>query len=140
MDILLISETRIDTSFPTEQFLINGFTAYRRGRNRNDRVMLLYIRENIPSKLLHTDDIKEGFYIEISIITQKLLLGCSYNPHKRFISSSLKELGKNFTLLGDLNVEPTNEAKNDFCRAYDCSNIIKKALVSKIRKTLPALI
>ena len=140
MDILLISETRIDTSFPTEQFLINGFTAYRRGRNRNDRVMLLYIRENIPSKLLHTDDIKEGFYIEISIINQKLLLGCSYNPHKRFISSYLKELGKNFTLLGDLNVEPTNEAKTDFCRAYDCSNIIKKALVSKIRKTLPALI
>ena len=61
----------------------------------------------------------------------------------------LKELGKNidfnskcdkFILLGDLNAEPTNEAVNNFCQAYDCSNIVKKMLVSKIRKILPALI
>ena len=88
-------------------------------------------------------------YIEVSIRKKKWLLGCSYNPHKRFISSHLKELGKNldfnskydnFILLGDLNAEPTNEAVNDFCQVYDCSNIIKKTLVSKIRKILPALI
>ena len=62
-------------------------------------------------------------YIEVSIRKKKWLLGCSYNPHKRFISSHLKELGKNldfnskydnFILLGDLNAEPTNEAVNDF--------------------------
>ena len=113
VDILLISETKIDSSFPTAQFLINGFTTYRRDRNRNGGGILLYIREDIP---LHTDDIIEGFYIEISIRKKKWLLGCSYNPHKRFISSHLKELGKNldfnskygnFILLGDLNAEPT---------------------------------
>ena len=111
--------------------------------------MPLYIREDIPSNLLHTDDIIEGFYIEISIRKKKWLLGCSYNPHKRFISSHLKELDKNldfnskydsFILLGDLNATPTNEAINDFCQVYDCSNIIKKTLISKIRKILPALI
>ena len=83
----------------------------------------------------HTDDIIEGFYIEISIRKKKWLLGCSYNPHKPVISSYQKELGKNidfnskcdkFILLGDLNAEPTNEAVNNFCQAYDCSNIIKK--------------
>ena len=149
MDILLISETKIDSSFPTTQFLINGFTTYRRDRNRNGGGMLLYIRKDIPSNSLHTDDTIEGFHIKISIRKKKWFLGCSYNSHKRFISSHLKELGKNLhfnskynnlILLGDLNAEPTNEALNDFCQVYDCSNIIKKTLVSKIRKILPALI
>ena len=97
--------------------------------------MLLYIREDIPSNLLHTDNIIEGFYIEISIRKKKWLADCSYNPHKRFISSHLKELGKNldfnskyynFILLGDLNAEPTNETASDFCQVYDCSDFIKK--------------
>ena len=116
VDILLISETKIDSSFPTAQFLINGFTTYRRDRNRNGGGMLLYIGKDIPSNLLHTDDIVEGFYLEISIRKKKWLLGCSCNPHKRYISPHLIELGKNldfnskygnFILLGDLNAEPT---------------------------------
>ena len=49
-------------------------------KERNGRGMLLYIREDIPSNLLHTDDIIEGFYIEISIRKKKWLLGCAYNP------------------------------------------------------------
>ena len=57
--------------------------------------MLLYIREDIPSNLVDTDVIIEGFYIEISIKKKKWFLGCSCDPHKRFISSHLKELGKN---------------------------------------------
>ena len=121
--------------FLQHKFLINGYTTYRRDRNRNGGGILLYIGEDIPSNLLHADDITEGFYIEISIRKKKWLLGCSYNPHKRFISSHLKELGKNldfnlkydnFILLGDLDAEPTNEAVNDFCQVYDCSNIVKK--------------
>ena len=103
-------------------------------------VCYINIRKDTPSNLLHTDDII-GFYIEISIRKKKWLLGCSYNPHKHFISSHLKELGKNldfiskydnFILLGDLNAESANEAVNDFCQVYNFSNIIKKTLNSKI--------
>ena len=119
--------------FLQHKFLINGYTTYRRDRNRNGGGILLYIGEDIPSNLLHADDIID-FYIEISTRKKKWLLGCSYNPHKRFISSHLKELGKNldfnskydnFILLGDLDAEPT-EAVNDLCQVYDCSNIVKK--------------
>ena len=70
VDILLISETKFDSSFPTAQFLVNGFTTYRRDRNRNGVGMLLYIREDIPSNLLNAMNllnIIEGFHIEISI-------------------------------------------------------------------------
>ena len=63
-------------------------------------------------------DIKYRFtcgYSDLSEIIKKWqnimtrIVGCSYNPHKRFISSHLKVLGKNVFLLGDLNAEPTNE-------------------------------
>ena len=51
VDILLISETKIDSSFPTAQFNINGFTTYRRDRNINGGGIILYVREDIPSSL-----------------------------------------------------------------------------------------
>ena len=35
VDILLISEAKIDSSLPTAQFNIDGYTIYRRDRNGN---------------------------------------------------------------------------------------------------------
>ena len=44
IDILLISETKIDDSFPTAQFSIDGFsTSFRCNRSKNGRGLLLYI-------------------------------------------------------------------------------------------------
>ena len=54
IDILLISETKIDSSFPTAQFKI-GYTTYRLDKNSNGRGILLYVREDIPSILLNTE-------------------------------------------------------------------------------------
>ena len=55
IDILLISETKINSSFPTVQFHIDGYTIHRRDRNENDGGLLLYVREDVPSTLLKTD-------------------------------------------------------------------------------------
>ena len=113
VDILLISETKNDSSFPTAQFKIEGYTTYRLDRNSNGGGILLYIREDIPSTLLNTKLLIEGFCIEINIRKKKWLLVCTYNPNKNLISNHLKEIGKNldnysskydnFILLGDLN-------------------------------------
>ena len=49
IDILLISETKLDHSFPSTQFLIKGFSAsYRFDRNSKGGGLLFYIREDIP--------------------------------------------------------------------------------------------
>ena len=46
MDILLISETKLDSSFPLKQFYIDGFTIpYRLGRNQNGGGNMLYIHK-----------------------------------------------------------------------------------------------
>ena len=51
LDILFISETKIDSSFPTAQFQRGGYTTYSLDRNANGGGISLYIREDIPSSL-----------------------------------------------------------------------------------------
>ena len=51
IDILVIEETKIDESFPEGQFLIPGYKKpYRKDRNRNGGGIIVYVREDIPSK------------------------------------------------------------------------------------------
>ena len=52
-DIFLISEAKLDSSFPSEQFVIKGYsTSFRLDRNQNVGGLLLYVREVIPCKIL----------------------------------------------------------------------------------------
>ena len=152
IDILLISETKIDSSFPTVQFHIDGYTIHRRDRNENGGGLPLYVKEDVPSTLLKTDSEIEAFYVELNIRKKKWLLCCSYNPNKNSITNHLVEIGKNndlfsskyenFILLGDFNSEPSEQPMSDFCHVYNCQNIIKdfyQKLALKIRINLRVL-
>ena len=135
VDLLLISETKIDSSFPTAQFHIDGYTIHRRDKDENGGGLLLYIREDVPSALLKTDSEIEAFYVELTIRTKKWLLCCSYNPNKTFILKHLAEINRhhdlfsskcdNFILLGDFYSEPCEQPMRDFCHVSNCQNIIK---------------
>ena len=49
IDILMVSETKLDNSFPVSQFLIDGYTSpFRLDRDNNGRSVMLFVRENIP--------------------------------------------------------------------------------------------
>ena len=63
------SETKLDDSFPTKQFLIKGFTeAYSLDRNSSGGEYLVYVEECIPSKLIAIDfSSREGFSVEINL-------------------------------------------------------------------------
>ena len=78
VDILVVTETKLDSSFPNYQFLIEGFSQpYRMDRNRNAGGVLIYVREDIPSKELKKhifpDDI-EGIFIEVNLRKIKWLM------------------------------------------------------------------
>ena len=52
-DLLLISETKLDDSFPKAQFQMKGFgVLYRYDRNGKSGGLLLHMREDIQCKLL----------------------------------------------------------------------------------------
>ena len=53
IDILIIAETKIDNTFPTSQFVIEGFMKpFRYDRNQNGDGLLIYVRERAPIKAL----------------------------------------------------------------------------------------
>ena len=55
IDILLISQTKLDDTLPLSQFILEGFTPpYRLDRAEHDGGLMLFIGEDIPSKLLPT--------------------------------------------------------------------------------------
>ena len=56
VDILLVSETKIDDSYPSAQFKITGFSVpYRMDCNENGGCIILYVREDIHSKEIADD-------------------------------------------------------------------------------------
>ena len=61
VDILLTTESKLDNSFPTPQFQLNGFSSpYRLEKNVHGGGILLYVREDTPSKLFKEKKFKEN--------------------------------------------------------------------------------
>ena len=68
VDILVITETKLDNTFLTSQFMIQGFSEpYRIDRNRYGGGVMIYIREDIPSRLLK----KHNFPVDIDVYRNK---------------------------------------------------------------------
>ena len=117
IDIMMLSETKLDASFPQAQFQIEGYSRpYRLDRNQNGGGIILYVREDIPSKLLKStlnSEKYECLLVEINLRKRKWLIICNYNPHKTSITDYLKYVSKeidfqlskyeNVLLLGDFN-------------------------------------
>ena len=57
LDIFLVSETKIDHSFPNQQFSIDGYKIYRRDRNSFGGGLIFYVNENIPRRELTAEPI-----------------------------------------------------------------------------------
>ena len=76
--ILILNETKPDAFFPVNQFFINGFPSpYRLDRNRNGGGIIIFVREDITSKMLtkhkFPDDI-EKLFVKINFRKRKWLL------------------------------------------------------------------
>ena len=72
IDILMISETKIDDSFPVNQFLLGGYTIPYRLDKKSIGGILVFTREGIPSGKLHFFETgSEVFFIEIKLRKSK---------------------------------------------------------------------
>ena len=136
----MVSERKRDDTFPESQFLMEGFsTPYRLDWTAKDGRVLLYIRQDIPSKYIKKITVNksfEGFFVELNLRSKKWLLGCSYNPHKEKITSHLSNLStaldklctdyENIILLGDFNVEVQGKNMSEFMNLYSLRNLVKQ--------------
>ena len=84
LDILITTKTKLDDTFPVLPFHVDGFSkTYHLDRNRNRGGVIIYVREDIPSKILikHVlpTDI-EVLFIELNFRKCKWLLHGIYHP------------------------------------------------------------
>ena len=82
--ILVMIETKLDSSFPDLQLIINGFRQpYGLDRNKHGGCVMIFVSEDIPCKLVSKhilpDDI-EGMFTEINLRKTKWLILGTYHP------------------------------------------------------------
>ena len=99
-DIFLVSETKLDESFPNNQFSISGYRMFRQDRNCFGGGLCIYVKENIASKQLnlHLDKETEATYLEINMQLRKwLVIGLYKTPSQNnslFLESMSKKLSR----------------------------------------------
>ena len=98
MHVLLLSETKLDKTFPLEQFLISDFAKpLRSDRNSKGGGIMLFIRHNIPFRLLKPGNLPfniETLFVEINLRKKNWLMCCSCNPNKSLINEYINTINK----------------------------------------------
>ena len=140
LDILMVSETKIDDTLPESQFFIEGFsTPYRFDQATKWWGIFIYIREDIPSNYIKKIAVNKsfyGFFVELNLRGKKWLLGCSCSPLIEKITSYLSKLStaldklcmdyENIILLVDFNVEVEEKKMSEFMIVYNLKNLVKQ--------------
>ena len=71
VDVMVFSETKLEDSNPTSEFLISGFsTPFQLDRNKTGGGLLIYVREDFPSKQLNNHSFSEGIegiFVELNL-------------------------------------------------------------------------
>ena len=143
LDILIITESKLNDSFPINDFIIDGCSPpFRADRNKNGEGVIIYVRKDIPCRELKEHPppppppIFEGIFLEINLKRSKWLLFGGYNPSEDNILNFINQLGsildlymsryENLLLLGDFNSEMSENGMRDFSETYDLKKLIKE--------------
>ena len=155
IEILCIDETKLDSSFPDQQFKIEGyqFPPYRRDRNAHGGGKLVFIRQSLIVKRLQDLELEEheSICIELTISNTKWCLLFVYRPPNERnkvcffneLTTILNKIAKkyeNFLLTGDMNIDYKVQCldfKNilsDFCDAFCLTNLVNSKTCFKSRE------
>ena len=106
--------------------MIDGFHApFRFDNDENGRGIMLYVRKDMPAKVLsHNSPSAERFFVEMILYKKKWLVNCSYNPYNNNIKNHLETISrtldafstkhKNVLFLCDFNACFDDETMNNF--------------------------
>ena len=145
VDILVITETKLDDTFPEKQFLISGYKKpYRLDRNISGGGVMIYVREDIPSERLTKHNLHENveaIFVEINLRKNKILLVGTYHSTNveygttdevffKQMTLALDVYSKydKFLLAGDFNVNvfDSSDILEDFLDEFHALNLVKE--------------
>ena len=137
LDCIVISETKLDNTFPLQQFTINGYKPpLRLDRNAHGGGLLVYIKHNLPSKILTKleNSSIELIPFELNLVKHKWLILATYRPpnaddqlYTNALSKAIDEgsgLYDSIIVIGDLNYQPDNQHLTTLCDTYSLKNLI----------------
>ena len=127
----------MDDSFRIAQFQLKGFSVpYRYGRYRKGGELLLYIWDDIRSRLLINKSKCniETLSVAVNLRKRKWFLNCSYNFHQSLISNYLECLHRfidkhsdsfdYFIFIEDFNETTSHNSIINFCDLNGLKNLI----------------
>ena len=134
VDICFLSETKINETFPNQQFKTNGnYKLFCRDRNFHGGCVLCYINENTSSKTVKECEI---VLIEFSVKTRKWLFIGPYKPPSQNENNVLDNLSllisrltcqyENFMLIDNFNTTIGNKNLEVFMNSFGLECLIKK--------------
>ena len=118
------------------QFMIEGFSVpYRFDRSRLGRGVIVYVRDDIPSKQLIKHKLPgdiEGVFVKVNLRKIKWLIFGAYKPpcqsaeyffkHVSFALDTYIQTHEKLFLAGDFNMEDTEPILSEFLSNSDCKN------------------
>ena len=140
VDIMIIVETKLDDSYPTSQFFMNGYSRpFRLDRDQRGGGILMYIREDIPCKVLESHYLPsniEGIFVELNFRKTKFLLLATYHPPNQLdnyyfqcIGNALENYIRNYDkiiLAGDFNAQEEETIMSMFLGTYGLQSLVKE--------------
>ena len=116
----------VDYSFPNQPFSIDGYKTYRRDRSHFDGVLLFYVNENIPCRLViglykPPNQKEEYFFKNLGVV-----LNNYFSKYEHII------------LLGDFNLTTSNKFLADFMTLFNLESLILP-LASSLRNLLVSI-
>ena len=138
--ILAVGETKLDDTFPINQFYLHNYKSpYRLDKSKSSGGLLVYIFSDIVSKQLSEYVLPNDFQaipFEISLKQNKWLVIAVYNPHRNHGKVFLENLSTlldfylrkydNYIIIGDMNLEPSEPIMQDFIDNNCLYNLVKK--------------
>ena len=123
LDILAITETKLDSNTSDSEVNVEGYITARKDRNKHGRGVLIYYRDNIitynEDKLGKHQEL-EALWINVYCQSQMWLIGCVYRPPDKHsfytifddVLAKIWMKRKNIVILGDLNSDLIMKGKS----------------------------
>ena len=135
----MIGETKLDSSFPESQFLIEGFQKpYRLDVTSRSGGLLAFVKSHLPSRQLLNFVLPKDIQIinfELNLRKEKWLVVVIYKPPSQSVPYFLEWLSKlldfyntlyeKHFIVGDFNITPESKGMTDFLNNHNYYNLIK---------------
>ena len=146
LDYFVISETKLDDSFPTSQFIMNNYEIRcRKDRDKNGGGLIEYIKRGVICKRLKQYELNayETICSELTISKKKWFCMSIYRPplYNNIVGffegltlclSKASTKYENFIIMGDFNIDVNagvglgNDKLDEFKNSFNLTNLIKE--------------